>query len=97
MYGPDTMLNPVSAVLSVALSLNLLLFVFNLMPIPPLDGSGVLHGLLPGSFGRLVDTLRGNPFMSVVGLIVAWQVFPFIIKPVFAIVRELLYPGMYGP
>lgn len=33
--------------LFVAVSLNLLLFVFNLLPIPPLDGFSVLVGLLP--------------------------------------------------
>lgn len=96
-YGADTLLNPAAAVLSVALSLNLLLFVFNLLPIPPLDGSGVLHGLLPGSFGRLVDAMRGNPVMSLVGLVAAWQIFPYIVAPIFAMVREVLYPGLYGP
>ena len=33
--------------LSVLLSLNLLLFVFNLAPFPPLDGAAVLTGLVP--------------------------------------------------
>lgn len=96
-YGADTMLYPAAAVLSIALSLNLLLFLFNLMPIPPLDGSGVLHGLFPDSIGRLIDTLRGNPMMGMIGLLVAWQIFPHIMSPVFGLVRELLHPGMYGP
>lgn len=95
-YAPGSMLHPLAAVLSVALSLNMLLFLFNLVPLPPLDGSGVLHGLFPGSLGRLIDTLSANPMMSLLGLVLAWQVFPPISRPVFRIVLGLLHPGLYG-
>jgi len=96
-YGPDTMLNPLSAVLSVALSLNVLLLVLNLIPLPPMDGSGVLHGLFPNSFGRLLDSLRANPAMSLLGLGVAWLIFPHVFTPVFGIVLSLLYSLPFGP
>jgi len=95
-YGPDTLLNPLSAVLSVGLSLNVLLFVLNLIPLPPMDGSGVLHGLFPGSLGRLLDSLRGNPAMSLLGLGVAWLIFPHVFRPIFGIVLTLLYSGTFG-
>jgi Zn-dependent protease len=42
--------------LAAAALLNLLLFVFNLIPIPPLDGFTVLLGLVPRN---LAETLRG--------------------------------------
>jgi Zn-dependent protease len=95
-YAAGSMLHPLAAVLSVALSLNLLLFVFNLLPLPPLDGSGVLHGLLPGSAGRLIDRLSANPMVSLLGLVLAWQVFPPIFWPAFRLVVEMLHPGVYG-
>ncbi len=41
--------------LRVAILLNLLLFVFNLLPIPPLDGFSVLLGVLPA---RLASSLK---------------------------------------
>lgn len=38
--------------------LNMLLALFNLIPVPPLDGSKVLSILLPGELGRGYDSLR---------------------------------------
>ena len=93
IYGPGSLMHPLAMGLSIALSLNVLLFLFNLLPLPPLDGSGVLHGLLPGSAGRLIDALRANPMMGMVGLLLAWQVFDYIFNPVFRVVLGLLYAG----
>jgi len=40
------------------LTLNILLFIFNLIPIPPLDGWAVLKGLVPTSFARQLEDLE---------------------------------------
>lgn len=40
--------------------INLVLALFNLIPIPPLDGSKVLSGLLPGGLGRAYGNFRAN-------------------------------------
>ena len=55
---------PIAAILSQAMRLNVLLAVFNMIPIPPLDGGNVLGGLLPLSAGAAVQSaaaLRIHP------------------------------------
>ena len=90
-YGSESLLHPVSMALSIGLGLNVLLFVFNLLPLPPLDGSGVLQGLFPDSAGRFIDKLRSNPMMSIVGLMVAWKTMGVVIGPIFRLILRLLY------
>ena len=45
--GEPNVSAPLAALLSRAIQLNVLLAVFNMMPMPPLDGGNVLIGLLP--------------------------------------------------
>lgn len=60
----------VATMLILSLKINLALAVFNLLPIPPLDGSKVLHGLLPPRYEYLSrDLERYGPWV-LVGLII---------------------------
>jgi Zn-dependent protease len=56
-------LAPVARLVWSALEINLLLAIFNLLPIPPLDGSSVLAGLLPERFAAVLDRLRPYGFV----------------------------------
>lgn len=49
--------------------INLILFVFNLFPIPPLDGSKVLAGFLPQSLANLMDKIEPYGLFIVLGLV----------------------------
>ena len=67
------------------------------MPLPPLDGSGIVQGLMPGTFGGFIESLRRNPVMALLGLMVAWQVFDVVYHPAFDVLLRLLHPGVsYG-
>jgi Zn-dependent protease len=49
--------------------INILLAVFNMLPIPPLDGGNVLSGLLHGRASEMFDTLRPYGFIILYVLI----------------------------
>jgi len=74
--------------------LNLILCFFNLIPLPPLDGSGVIQGLFPTTAGRLFDSLAGNPMLSLLGLLVAWRIFGYLFRPAWSALLILLHPGV---
>ena len=46
--------------LATIVYINMLLALFNLIPIPPLDGSKILSGILPEALGRAYDSFRFN-------------------------------------
>ena len=74
--GTEGFAETVAVALSIAFSLNLLLFVFNLVPMPPLDGGAILPLFLDDRRARAYLNLMWRPTTSMVGLIVAWRVFP---------------------
>ena len=49
--------------------INLILFVFNLLPIPPLDGGRVLSAFLPPTASDLLDKIEPYGFFIVIGLL----------------------------
>lgn len=73
-----SLVNGLAMALSVLVNLNVLLGFFNLLPFPPLDGAGIIEGLFPTTAGKLYDRLREIPILQVVGLLVAWNVFPVL-------------------
>jgi Zn-dependent protease len=75
---------------SILLSLNLLLFLFNLIPLPPLDGSAVLAGLSAPT-RRWRDQLRRSGTGGFIGLLVAWYAIRYVYGPVFRVVMGWLF------
>ncbi len=70
LTGSRDVAMPLFTLLSRALTLNVLLAVFNMLPIPPLDGGTVLGGLLPAALARRFDALRPYGFLILLVLMV---------------------------
>jgi len=72
--------------LSILLTLNVLLCAFNLIPLPPLDGASVLGLFLPERAALRLRVLSHTPIFQMAGLVVAWRVFPEIVRPLFDLI-----------
>lgn len=83
----------VAVVLSIMFSLNLLLFVFNLLPFPPLDGSGVLPLFLKEEQAARYSSFINQSGFAFFGLFVAWNIFDKVFDPIHLMAVNLLYPG----
>ena len=72
---------PVARILSALIRLNVLLAVFNMIPIPPLDGGNVLAGLLPRSLAAVFNSLRPYGFLLLYALILTGGFSTIVLPP----------------
>ena len=81
-------------ILSVMFSLNLILFIFNLIPFPPLDGSGIIPLYLSKEAGQKYMRFVSRSAFSIIGLLIAWKLFDMFYFKIHLIFINLLYPGV---
>lgn len=74
-------------ILSIVVITNLGLAIFNLIPVPPLDGSKILFSFLPVRYERFLYTLEQYGFMLIFGLLIVLHYLN--IDPVSALVFRL--------
>ena len=69
---------PLTAMALFSMLINIVLFAFNLLPIPPLDGSRVLVSILPPKPAIALARLERYGFLVVIGLIMVNSYIPIL-------------------
>ncbi len=92
---PGGLASGAAHLLSIFFAMNLLLFVLNMIPLPPLDGSGALPLVLPESWLDRYRSLVHQPMFSLIGIIIVWNLIGEIFHPLFFGAVGLLYPGVH--
>ncbi|MFP5286880.1 MAG: site-2 protease family protein [Thermoanaerobaculia bacterium] len=88
---PGSLAAAAAGPLSILFFLNLLLFFFNLLPLPPLDGSAVLPAFMSNETAARYNAFLHQPMVSLLGLLLAWRVFPVVFGPIVRFVLGILY------
>ncbi|MCX7045564.1 MAG: site-2 protease family protein [Candidatus Sumerlaeota bacterium] len=83
----------VAAVLSMSFIISLIGFVFNLLPLPPLDGSGVLMLFMRTESAARYQIFMSQPMISIIGLLIAWRIFGYLFSFIYPIAYHCLYPS----
>jgi Zn-dependent protease len=81
---------PLWMLLTQMLLLNVSLAVFNLLPIPPLDGSKVLYTLLPENLKPALETIERFGFLILL-VVMQTGILDVIFRPVVRVIVFLLY------
>ena len=87
----DPVLTPLFQFARLGVFVNFALAVFNLIPIPPLDGSWILLGLLPYELAQAYDRLRPYGFILLLALLYT-GIIDGLLSPVFGLISLLLHP-----
>ncbi len=83
----------VAVLLSILFMLNLILCIFNLLPLPPMDGSGILPLFMSEDSANRYQTVMHQPTFTIIGMLIAWKLFAAVFRPIHLFALNLLYPG----
>lgn len=83
-------IRPLYGILLYGVQINVVLAIFNVIPVPPLDGAKILTGLLPRKQAYQFSQLEPYGFIILIVLIFSGAVNYMILPPIDIIMRTLL-------
>jgi Zn-dependent protease len=75
------LVEPLVLMLAFSVYINLLLAIFNMIPVPPLDGGRVMVGLLPYKQATALSRIEPYGMLIIIGLVFFTNMFSYIISP----------------
>lgn len=88
--APALFLEPITLMLAFSVYINLLLAIFNLIPLPPLDGGRVAVGALPYRMSESLARLEPYGMIIIIALVFFTDIFSYVIYPVLSLGVHLL-------
>ncbi|SNB45687.1 site-2 protease family protein [Geobacter sp. DSM 9736] len=88
--GANALLEPILLMLAFSVYINLLLAIFNLIPVPPLDGGRVMTGLLPYRQAEAYSRIEPFGMIIIILLVFFTNIFGKVISPILEVGIHLL-------
>ncbi|MGC8660646.1 MAG: site-2 protease family protein [Desulfomonilaceae bacterium] len=89
-YASEFFLGPLFLIVSFGVRINIVLTVFNLIPVPPLDGFNIVKGLLPRVHAYKLEAIEPYGFLILLALLFTGVINYIIVPPIIALEHVLV-------